>query len=300
MNETAKFKVLVVDDQADDLKALVDLLKHEHEVLTAPSGREGLALAAGVKPDLVLVAVDLPETGGFEVLRQLKEDADTRDIPVIFISNHPDADREEAGLKLGAADYVTKPFSGGLVRARARVHLRLLNQTRIIEGVGQVDALTGLPNRLGFQERLALEWGRARRENLTLSLILMDVDNFKAYNEKYGRPQGDELLKTLGRVIRDCLNRPTDFGACLDREIFGVTLPNTELEGAVKIAEDIRAGLAGARIPQLEGGPPSRAAVSLGVAAMVPAANNSIEGLFTAARGKLREAKAQGRDRVVY
>ena len=295
-----KAKVLVVTPHSADLISLDSSLRPEHEVLTAASCREGMVKVLEERPDLILLAADLPKMSGLEMLGRLKETEATRETPVIILAGRHNAGQEEAGLKLGAADYLVKPYGEALLKSRVRFHLRLVRQARLIERVGQIDALTGLTNRLGFQERLDLEWGRARRERLTISLILMEVDDFQAYAAKYGLPQSEELLKALAAVIQAHLNRPADFAARLDRESFAVGLPSTNLEGAVKMARHIRRGLAGAAIPPVALAQADPAAVSQGVAAEAPAGKALAEELLAAAAEKLRAAKALGGGRTAF
>jgi PleD family two-component response regulator len=147
---------------------------------------------------------------GFEVLRRLKDNPATQHIPVIFITGlDSDAD-EEKGLNLGALDYITKPFKEAIIRARVRTHMRLIHHMRLIERLGLLDPLTGLANRRSFDEHMAREWASAVREQHPISLLMMDVDKFKTYNDTYRRPQGDTLTPTQTTARKPSSNSPTN------------------------------------------------------------------------------------------
>jgi diguanylate cyclase (GGDEF)-like protein len=298
MKDEQKYRVLIVDDEKSGLSILGNMLQNDYDVLIAKSGQAAIKRAAEDKPDLILLDVVMPDINGFIVLLKLKENDDTRNIPVIFITGLDNVEDEEKGLVLGAVDYITKPFNSAVVMARVRTHLQIVRQIRTIEQLGMIDALTNIPNRRSFDERMITEWSRARREESHISLLMMDVDKFKLYNDSYGHPQGDALLQTISRVFVAAVRRSTDMVARIGGEEFGVILPGTDLEGARSLAEIIRLNVKTAIIPCPGTGKLTSATVSIGAASLVPCSDNSIENLIQLADKMLYTAKESGRDRV--
>ena len=299
MESNGKYSILVIDDEKTNLMALNTILSPDYTIFIAKSGQEGLKRIGIDKPDLILLDILMPEMDGFEVLKRLKESEDTRDIPVIIITSLDNEADEEKGLELGAVDYIGKPFKNAIVKARVRIHIQILHQIRTIERLGMIDGLTNIPNRRCFDDRLALEWRRALREQKPLAFMMLDMDTFKAYNDTYGHPQGDTLLRTMAQIFTATILRPLDFAARLGGEEFGILLPNTDLQAAVRIAEKIRLKVETARIPTVEG-KITAATVSIGVASLVPFPQITVDEFIALADGNLYMAKEKGRNQVCY
>ncbi len=293
-----RFRILLVDDEKSNLDVLNHILKQDHDIYIAKSGQAGLKQARDRKPDLILLDIVMPDIDGFEVLRALKEDDETRGIPVMFITGRASAGDEERGLMLGAVDYITKPFNNAIVKARVKTQLQLVRQMRTIERLGLLDPLTGMPNRRRFDDHLSKEWARAMREKTPLSLLMVDADHFKAYNDAYGHPQGDVLLQTISRIMQDALLRPTDLAARLGGEEFGIILPGTNAEGACAVAENLRANIEQTRVPVGNNDAYSSITVSIGQATAVPEMDQKVNTLMNAADNALYEAKRSGRNQV--
>lgn len=289
--------ILVVDDEKSNLLLLHHILTPDYTILTAKSGQEALDRVAATPPDLILLDIIMPDMDGFEVIRKLKNNPDTQHIPVIFITGlDSDAD-EEKGLNLGALDYITKPFKEAIIRARVRTHMRLIHHMRLIERLCLLDPLTELANRRSFDEHMAREWASAAREQHPISLLMMDVDKFKTYNDTYGHPQGDTLLKTLGGLLQSTARRPLDIAARVGGEEFVILCPATPHPGALEIAEQLRAIVAATTV--FTGNQtPTSATISIGVATLTPSANDSIQAFIELADQRLYAAKTGGRNRV--
>jgi len=239
----------------------------------------------------------MPDMNGFDVLIKLKDSAITMNIPVIFLTGLSNAGDEEKGLTLGAVDYITKPFNQSVVKARIKTQLKMIEYIRTIEKLCMLDALTGLPNRRGFDTRMNVEWGRSYREKKTLGLIMLDIDKFKIYNDTYGHPQGDILLQAVADVINKTLNRPADFASRWGGEEFMILLPDTDLEGTVKIAEKLRINVKDTIVPCTDGINTSTT-ISLGADAIIPEDDDS-SGEFIAGIDKLLyAAKNNGRNQT--
>ena len=298
MTEKNIFSILVVDDERSNLDVLTYILKSEYAIQVAKSGAAALKRARDQKPDLILLDIMMPDMNGFEVLTELKSSDDTRHIPVIFITGLARVEDEEKGFLLGAVDYIVKPFKNSIVRARVRTHVRIVKQIRTIERLGMIDALTDIPNRRSFDQRLEQEWGRAAREREPLSLLILDVDKFKIYNDTYGHPQGDLLLQSLAHTLAVTLKRPTDFVARIGGEEFAVVLPSTDLEGARIVAEELRSQVEAMQVPDPDNQNTTSVTISLGATSRVPEQGDLISDFINRADEALYEAKRTGRNRV--
>jgi len=298
MEEIKRNSVLIVDDENSNIMTLTHILSPEYTVYAAKNGPNAIAAAEKYLPDVILLDIIMPEMDGYAVIGALKNSEKTREIPVIFITGLSDADDEEKGLALGAADYISKPFSPAIVRLRVKNQIRMLNQFRTIELLSMIDQLTSIPNRRGFDSRLDMEWIRAIRENTSISILMMDVDKFKLYNDTYGHQQGDIVLQTVAQSMTLSLSRPGDFAARWGGEEFVVLLPNTDTEGAYKIAERIRENIGSEVIP-LADGTDTGVTVSIGLNTQAPQRHGSKDSFVSDADKALYQAKESGRNRTV-
>jgi diguanylate cyclase (GGDEF)-like protein len=249
-------------------------------------------------PDLILLDVMMPGLTGFEVLANLKQIESTHHIPVIFITSLDGEGYEEKGLRLGAVDYIAKPFNQGIVLARIRSQVQIVRYIREIERLGMIDALTDIPNRRNFDIRLREEWRRESRTGSSLSMLMVDIDFFKQYNDTYGHPQGDILLRSLANLFTAQLKRPSDFVARLGGEEFAILLPGTDREGAAVMAEKIRAATEEMVVPIAGQEKNTSVTISIGVATVVPDKESPVEELVEESDKNLYAAKAAGRNRV--
>jgi diguanylate cyclase (GGDEF)-like protein len=296
-SEARRSRLLVVDDQPINIQALYQTFSADHQVLMATSGEQALELCASKQPDLVLLDVVMPGMDGFEVCRRLKADESTRDIPVIFVTAQNDDVAETRGLDAGAVDFISKPINPKIVRARVRTHLTLKAQADLLREWVYTDGLTGVHNRRYFDERLEVEWARAVRSGSALSVVLLDVDFFKRYNDCYGHLAGDECLRRLAAALKACVRRPSDLVARYGGEEFVCLLPDTDLTGAMTVAEELGQLLFVQQIAHAESSVAKVVTVSLGVCCKRAgaAAGGSAEALMREADAQLYVAKARGR-----
>jgi diguanylate cyclase (GGDEF)-like protein len=298
--ETIKPTILVVDDSRTNIMVLSDVLSPEHNLLFASSGLEALKMAASYSPDLILLDIVMADMDGYEVCRKLKNNPGTKNIPIIFVTAMEREEDEIRGLEIGGLDYITKPFSSTIVRARVRIHLELKHHRDRLESLVATDGLTGIPNRRQFDEFLIREWRRAMRSHVQLSLILMDIDYFKLFNDHYGHLAGDDCLRRLAQAIAECAKRPTDLVARYGGEEFACILPDTNLDGALIVANNMRKKVKGLKINHAYSNVVDHITLSLGVATLIPSQGRSRDDLISAADALLYEAKRGGRDRVGY
>jgi len=288
-------RLLVVDDQPVNIQALYQAFAADHQVLMATGGEQALALCASQQPDLVLLDVVMPGMDGHEVCRRLKADTATRDIPVIFVTAHNDEAAEALGLELGAVDFISKPINPKIVRARVRTHLTLKAQSDLLRQWVYIDGLTGAYNRRHFDERLAAEWGRAARNHRALSVVLLDVDLFKRYNDRYGHQAGDDCLRRVAATLAAGIRRPGDLLARYGGEEFVCLLPDTDLRGAMVLAQQLGAAVHAQRIEHADSDVAAAVTVSLGVCSKGEEASGSAAALLREADAQLYKAKSLGR-----
>jgi len=291
-----RYGILVIDDQETIIAMLKKILEEEYVFHCSDNGKEGIKLAEKLCPDVILLDILMLDMDGFEVLEQLKNCEATKEIPVIFLTSLKEDINEEKGLALGAVDYIRKPFSASIVRLRVRNRLKIIEQMRTIEQLSMIDQLTDIPNRRNFEERIKSEWGRALRDQLPISILIIDLDKFKQYNDKYGHQQGDALLKAVANVFKETLKRPGDFAARWGGEEFIVLMQNTELAGAQEIAEKIRS-----RIEQLETmyqeKTVTKITASIGINSKKRGQSSAINEFISRADMALYEAKNSGRNK---
>jgi len=294
-------RLLVVDDQPANIQAVYQTFSADHQVLMATGGEQALKVAATKQPDLILLDVVMPGMDGHEVCRRLKAEPATRDIPVIFVTAHSDEAAETQGLALGAVDFISKPINPAIVRARVKTHLTLKAQADLLRQWVYVDGLTGVRNRRSFDEQLASEWGRAVREGSALSVLMLDVDFFKRYNDHYGHQAGDACLHAVAGYLRSAVKRPGDLVARYGGEEFACLLPGTTLEGALTFARQLGAGVEALGLAHAASTVSPVVTVSVGVSATDGNGNGnepgSAEALLRAADSQLYRAKDQGRNR---
>ena len=299
MDGTERNSLLIVDDDVSSLMALTHILQSEYTIYTAKDGASSLKKAEKYSPDLILLDILMPEMDGYEVLSALRKADNVGEIPVIFITGLSNRNDEEKGLALGARDYITKPFNATIVKLRIQHQIQIVNQLRTIKRLSMIDTLTEIANRRSFDERLRTEWARAIRESASISMLLIDVDHFKNYNDTYGHQQGDVALQTIARIFTQGFKRPGDFLARWGGEEFAALLSNTDIHGGLALGEEIRAGVEDAVIRCADGSS-TKMTVSIGVNAQVPMQDSSVDAFISCADKALYAAKSAGRNRVCH
>ncbi len=247
MSATDKQTILIVDDLRTNALALTKILEPEWAVKTALDGPSALQLAVKAPvPDIILLDIKMPGMDGHEVCRRLKQSTKTRDIPVMFVTALDDQKEEAYGLELGAVDYIVKPVNAPIVKARIRNHIALQHaraelalKNSELERLAAQDKLTGLYNRRKLDESFAFEVSRAERYDRPLSVIMLDIDHFKAVNDTHGHPVGDAVLVETSKRLRAAL-RTSDIPGRWGGEEFLIICPETGLDTAANLAERLR------------------------------------------------------------
>lgn len=291
-------KILIVDDsvlQATRLKNILD----EYEVIMEHSAEGGLRRASAEDFSLILLDVVMPDMDGFTLLKRLKEEFITKDIPVIMITSLSEAVHEQRGLVLGAVDYITKPFIPMIVKARVNTHVRLYQYRKQIEQESRIDQLTGVANRRQYDYYSAAKWKEAVRLHIPFSVCMFDIDQFKIYNDTFGHPAGDKVLATVAKAAASLLRRETDFFARYGGEEFVALLAGEASDQAFSHVTQIRQAIEDLHIPHK----PSAAewvTVSIGGITLLPENGVPNEFALKVADAMLYESKKNGRNRVTW
>lgn len=290
--------ILVVDDEVSNIELLSALLEDDYEICFATSGKEALDVARSVLPDLILLDVIMPGIDGYAVCREVKADPLLADVPVIFTTALGDQEAEVKGLELGAVDYVAKPITPVIVRARVRNHIEMKRMRDQLAELAVTDALTGLGNRRRLEQALQQEAGRLARSMSDLSVIMLDIDFFKQFNDTYGHIAGDRCIIMVAATLNRAVRRAADFVARYGGEEFACVLPDTSHEEAMAIAQSIRDRVLALGIPHEGSEAAPYVTVSIGVATATCTPGLDPMSWIRAADSQLYLAKAGGRNRV--
>lgn len=306
-------KILIVEDTRSSLLIITQYVqRYGATAVQADNGKRAIEVFQAERPDMVLLDVILPDIDGFTVaqrIRGLEENGNWT--PIIFLSSLGKDEDIEKGIAAGGDDYLTKPISEVVLGAKIRAMQRIIQMrtslvvlARKLDVANQElmrlsarDGLTGIPNRRLFDEYIAREWRRARRGSTSMALLMCDVDHFKRYNDTYGHQAGDDCLRQVANAIQRCMERAADVVARYGGEEFAVVLPETQIGGALFMAEKIRHAIHALHIPH-SASPFGHITLSIGIAAMAPGDSDEFEQLIEAADQALYHAKDDGRDRV--
>ena len=292
--------ILLVDPEKTQRLILRRAMQKEgYRVMEASDGEQCLEVCSYLKPDLVLLDAMMPGVDGFTCCSQLHSLMGKDCPPVLMTTVLNDQASVDLAFEVGAIDYVTKPVIWSLLRQR--LYRLFQNQWAMgeLQRLSLVDGLTKIANRRSFDERLPQEWHRLAREAAPLSLVLCDLDRFKNYNGLYGHQAGDECLQEVAKVLDESAKRPADLAARYGGEEFALILPNTDAEGAVRIAETIQGRLQASAIAHENSDVSKLVTLSMGVASEIPKPDSSEKALIEQADQALYRAKQQGGDRVV-
>jgi diguanylate cyclase (GGDEF)-like protein len=292
-------RILVVDDAMENIQILHTALQDEHEVLFAMDGPRALEIARTQQPDLILLDAVMPGMDGYAVCRELFATPETADIPVIFVTALTSPEDETRALGAGAADFISKPVNAAVVRARVRTQLTVKRQRDALRALILLDALTGAANRRAFDERLEAEWRRCGRAGLPVSLLMVDIDHFKLYNDHYGHQAGDTILVQVAGAMRRAAGRSQDLVARYGGEEFAILLPQLDTQGATGVARRLMHELEIMDLPHAASPTSPRLTVSIGIASIVPGEHSLTSDLIQVADTLLYQAKAGGRNRYV-
>lgn len=314
VSNVADLKVLVVEDSKVTLKAICNYLgRMGIQPLTAVTGKDALAIYRRERPDIILLDGRLPDIDGFEVAREIRAMENKKDwTAIIFLTSMTRDEDLARGIEAGGDDYLVKPVSEIVLQAKVSAMRRLVEMQRSLLGLtyklnlankelqllSATDGLTGLSNRRMYDELSLREWRRCERMKKPLSLVLVDIDYFKLYNDNYGHQAGDECLKIVAAQMLRAAPRASDVVARYGGEEFVLALGETDMDGAVWVANHLRQRIEDLNMPHAAS-KLKHVSVSCGVASVIPNDNMSLETLLQSADYALYQAKEEGRNRVV-
>ncbi|MFO0754266.1 MAG: response regulator [Thermodesulfovibrionales bacterium] len=320
--------ILIVDDSVDHRLLLQKILVNAGftEILLAGSAPDAFRILGTESPDagegeidLILMDIVMPGIDGIQACRRIKEHEALRDIPIVIITARTETNDLQEAFNAGAVDFIAKPFNKVELLTRVRSVLRLKHETDrrkererelmeltrrfeeanlTLQRIASTDSLTGISNRRHFDRVFPDEWRRAEREREPLSVIMIDIDFFKAYNDTYGHQAGDDCLRKVAAALRSSLRRPGDLVARYGGEEFVAVLPGVDRKGAAGVAAGMQEKVAALRIPHEQSSVSRWVSISLGVATAVPDRHLPPEDLLERADRSVYAAKQKGRNRV--
>lgn len=309
-----RLKVLVVDDSKVACKAITGYLEDlDVHPLVAENGRDAVEIFRREHPDIVLLDIILPDIDGYEVAREIRLAQGKDDWTAIIFLTVMSKDEDLArGIEVGGDDYLMKPVGRVVVQAKVQAMYRLVRMQRALvklteqlneanqelQRLSMTDGLTGLANRRLYDETLQREWRRCMRLNRPMSVLMIDVDHFKRYNDGYGHQTGDDCLKVVAEEVAHAAPRAGDLAARYGGEEFVLVLGETDREGALAVAQRIRDNVAALKLVH-EGSPHGHVTVSCGLCSVLPDESLQVERLVKSADSALYTAKERGRNGVV-
>lgn len=309
-------KALVIEDTVTSATLVCHLLeKMGLRAVHARDGESGIEAFKLERPDLVLLDIIMPGMDGFDVARRIRQlERDGEWTPIIFLSARASEADLERGIDVGGDDYLVKPVSEIVLKAKVRAMQRIaqmryslllltrkLNEAnRELSRLSSVDGLTAIPNRRVFDDTLVREWRRAERRGAPLSLLLLDIDHFKEYNDCYGHQAGDDCLRTVAASLDRALRRSSDLAARYGGEEFVIVLPETDVHGAASVAENVLEIVRGLSVEHARSQTAPVVTISIGIATAIPARDDDSgwKTLLGDADAALYRAKANGRNRA--
>jgi diguanylate cyclase (GGDEF)-like protein len=295
-NDSSPLTVLVIEDHPDQRDLLAIVLQREgYRVITAANGLEALEKLETEKVQIALSDIMMPKMDGFELIKQMRGNPRLKSIYLILITARIQEGDRVRGLDLGADDYITKPFSFSELLARIRVGSRVVQYQQHLEYQTQVDSLTGLFNRRAFENKINEEFERSKRYHNPLSVLLLDIDNFKTINDTYGHHGGDAALVRISETFRE-KTRQSDFPSRYGGEEFVLILPETDQDSALQVAGKIHDSIRESSFGTTAR--PFSLTVSIGVSSTSARFYSSWRELVEDADRALYIAKNAGKDRV--
>ncbi|MFS2114583.1 diguanylate cyclase domain-containing protein [Herbaspirillum frisingense] len=295
----SRARVLLCDDQPINIRLANALLKGDYDIFMATSGMQAIEQCEKVQPDLILMDVNMPGLNGYETCERLKQNTATLGIPVIFLTGLNSEEDEARGFDVGGVDFISKPIHGTVLKARVLTHLTLKLQSDFYRNIAVTDSLTGLFNRRKFDSELAEKWELCKRSGQAISLLMIDIDYFKRYNDHYGHQAGDQCLAEVAHAIRSNFHRSYDCVARYGGEEFACILPMAGSEQAIRLAENVCQSVARLNLPHARSEVGPHVTLSIGVASITaPDPGSSPAGLIALADQNLYQAMAHGRAQV--
>ncbi|CAH9057923.1 Protein-glutamate methylesterase/protein-glutamine glutaminase [Pseudoalteromonas holothuriae] len=295
-------EILIIDDDSSVVITLNKVLRKVGRIRFAPDAAHAFISMSKYRPDLILLDMNLPDLDGLQICAKIKNDANTSDIPVLFITSQTGHNFEEKVFDAGGADFIVKPLNPRVVASRVLTHLNYHNAIRLLKNQANTDSLTNLANRRIFDEQLSVEFRRARRQNESITIAMIDIDEFKKYNDQYGHVAGDDCLKSIALLIQKSAHRPGDLAARYGGEEFALILPCTDTSAASDFIARLMDKVRGLQLAHADDSTHQYVTISVGYCTLASHNANILKlnewVLVEAADSALYESKQAGRNTV--
>ena len=292
-------KILLLDRNREDIRAFIEQMGHYDIVVVETLAALEESVSGDSHADLVVLDTEVLGNDWGKTCRRLRMTSEFRELPMVLAASGADIEIEAMAFQAGASELLRKPFHPVVMKARLGKQLEMTRSRKVLENMARIDCLTKIPNRRQFDLSLQSEWQRCQRSGAPLSLLMIDIDFFKNFNDHYGHDRGDDCLRGVADLLTAALQRPDDMLARYGGEEFAVILAATDNDGAAFMAERCRAQVAHARIPHRFSGAGDTVTVSVGHGTIYPADDIPPEQLIKIADQALYEAKAMGRNRAI-
>ncbi len=290
--------ILVVDTIPEQIDQISIPLIDHHDVIVATNGSEALEIAEKNQPDLIFLDVAVADMDIQKMHRHLNSKPSWKNTPLVLLVSTGHSNDDCFSAKTGVTDYIDRSLSPGEIRARIHLHLTYKRKLEELERLVVTDGLTGISNRRHFDETLDREWRRSMREKTGLSLIMLDIDHFKRFNDQYGHARGDDCLKRVAQALKGGIRRPSDFLARIGGEEFALILYHVDCKGTEILAQNLRERVEALRIPHAGSTSADVVTTSIGYATMTPTRGSTPEPLLETADRMLYLSKSSGRNQV--
>lgn len=292
-------EILIVDDDPTVIKTLCNYLASSYKLSVAKTKLKAMELIKSGNYSLVLLDVNLPDGNGLEICTKIKSSYAYADsISIVLMTGEHSTEQEAIGLRLGASDYIYKPINESVLKARVELQLDIQRRTFLLSQLAHIDALTEVGNRRAFDGQIDAELNRARRENKSVALALLDIDYFKQYNDTYGHPAGDVCLKELASCLKQSFKRHSDFCFRYGGEEFAVIMYDTNENEACRLMYNALVRYRELEIPHKNSPISNVVTFSAGVTADNAKSVSPLE-LTKRADEALYQAKKSGRNKIV-
>ncbi|WP_111977820.1 diguanylate cyclase domain-containing protein [Algibacillus agarilyticus] len=294
------FTILCIDDESVNLKVLSSIFRDHYKVILTKDADSGFQKAIDIQPDLILLDIIMPNQNGFDLITQFKNTPQLAHIPVIFITGLHSEDDEAKGLKLGACDYIHKPFNHTIIFARVNAHLEIVRQRKLLEKFAHVDILTEIPNRRKWETDSEILWHTASKKKQKIIFGIADVDHFKNYNDFYGHLKGDIVLRKISNSIKRILYKYDGHIYRCGGEEFYFYFPENNSALNEQILAECNEAVLDLDIPHEKSDTHPILSISIGAINHCPCLESNIESVMDAADQLLYSAKYSGRNKYKF
>ena len=299
IHEDRTFRILIVEDDAVNIGVISNSLSSRYQLFIAKTRLRALEILKKKHIDIVLLDVNLPDGNGFDICKEIIDNKSVYgDLSVVFMTGMDSPEDEARGIRLGARDYITKPINSTVLNARVELQAQLTRQTELLSNLARIDGTTEVSNRRAFDDQLQIEWKRALRDKLPLSLCILDIDFFKQFNDTYGHPAGDQCLKSLAKCLVGNLKRSSDFVARYGGEEFVALLYKADSTIAERLIQNCLQSFMELEIPHEKSTVSKWVTFSAGICTAVPTEDLSPAMLLENADQALYQAKENGRAQI--